>query len=290
MTLIDTTLDRERVDPERPTETYETLLTRVGKKSPKIPADLLVRLVLRAVPEPEWPVRLEAMDALLRRLEGIKRDELRIGARPAEGHALGAYSTRGRKSGLRPYNTILTGVAPIEGRCNCPDFLKNSLGACKHVLLALEHVYSRPRLLRQALKEKESLRAPAPIGLHWDPIRPLTGPGDWLERVTWHPSPSAGGAKTKTTSRSPRALAWFRKGDGDAFVLKKAFRDDPARRLSLSEDLLRALPTDRTSLREDPALRALLTGERERLRRIVKRKLRPAELNEAIKGLKRPLY
>src|SRR5690242_15090765 len=44
------------------TEAYQTLLTRVGRRSPKIPAEVLVRHVLRCVPPDEWPVRVEAMD------------------------------------------------------------------------------------------------------------------------------------------------------------------------------------------------------------------------------------
>ena len=63
-------------------EAFETLLARVGRKSPRIPADVLVRHVMRCVPPEEWPARVEAMDALLRRLESVKRDGLRIDARP----------------------------------------------------------------------------------------------------------------------------------------------------------------------------------------------------------------
>src|SRR6516225_8203352 len=113
-------------------EAYKELLQRVGRKSSKIPADVLVRHVLRLVPAEEWPVRVEAMDALLRRLEGIKRDELRIDTRPGEGQVLGTYTTRRRGAGARPYHTILSAVEPIEARCDCPDFVKNSLGICKH--------------------------------------------------------------------------------------------------------------------------------------------------------------
>src|SRR3954451_24152653 len=110
------------------TEAYQTLLARVGKKSPRIPAEALVRHVLRCVPPHEWPVRVEAMDALLRRLEGIKRDGLRISSRPEDGHVLGPYGTRRRNSGVRPYRTFMSGLEPIEARCDCPDFVKNSLG------------------------------------------------------------------------------------------------------------------------------------------------------------------
>jgi superfamily II DNA or RNA helicase len=267
------------------TEAYKTLLARVGKKSPTIPADVLVRHVLRCVPAQEWPVRVEAMDALFRRLESARRDGLRIEARPENGHPLGPYATRRRNSTVRPYATVLTGIDPVESRCDCPDFIKSSLGVCKHVLIVLEHLYSRPRLLRQALKDQEHLHALTPTGLTWDPVRPLTGLGDWLGRVAWFPSPGKKGL------RSARALQWFRPGTDGALVLKQSFPHDPPRRLALVEDLLKVLPTSTTpGLPPDPALRALLTREQRRLRQKVKRGLSPAEVRSAIKGLKRSLY
>jgi superfamily II DNA or RNA helicase len=266
------------------TEAYKTLLARVGKKSPKIPADVLVRHVLRCVPPQEWPVRVEAMDALLRRLESARRDGLRIEARPENSSPLGPYVTRRRKSAVRPYATVLTGIDPIESRCDCPDFIKNSLGACKHVLIVLEHLYSRPRLVRQALKDQEGLRAETPAGLTWDPFRPLTGPGDWLERVAWFPLLEQKGA------RAAQALKWFRPGRNGVLALKQAFAHDPPRRLALVEDLLKLLPSGSQGRARDPALRALLTREQKRLKQKVKQGLTPAELRSAIKGLKRPLY
>ncbi|HMB05434.1 MAG TPA: DEAD/DEAH box helicase [Isosphaeraceae bacterium] len=269
------------------TEAYRTLLARVGRKSPKIPADVLVRHVLGCVPPHEWPARLEAMDALLRRLESAKRDELRIDARPENGRLLGSYATRRRNSAVRPYCTVLSGIEPIEGRCDCPDFLKNSLGVCKHLLIVLEHLHSKPRLLRRALKEQGQVRVSIPTGLHWDPIRPLTGIGDWLERVVLFHRP---GAKATRAERWSQALKWFRPGDNGALVLKQSFLDEPPKRRTLVEALLGLLPSGARGIRHDPALRALLIGERERLRRGLKQALTPSELKAAIKGLKRPLY
>ena len=273
--------------PADQTEAYQTLLQRVGRKSLKIPADVLVRHVLRIVPPHEWPVRVEAMDALLRRLEAVKRDGLRIDTRPEDGHVLGAYATRRRNSGVRPYRTVVSGVDPIEARCDCPDFVKNSLGLCKHVLIVLEHLHARPKLLRQAHKEQEFLRDPVLYGLRWDPIRPLTGAGDWLDRVDWRPAMGTTGLRSR---RSPQTLKWFRPGKGGVLVLKQSFRESPARRLALVTDLLKLVPSGLPTLRQDPALESLLSVERDRLRRIVKRMLTPSEIATAFKGLKRTLY
>src|SRR5205823_6064615 len=98
------------------------------------------------------------------------------------------------------------GVTPIEARCDCPDFLKNSLGLCKHVMAVLERIYERPRLLQQAQSERmkhEDVQRP---GLRWDPIRPLVGLGDWLERVIWQPA-------DQPPPRREAMASWFRKGD-----------------------------------------------------------------------------
>jgi hypothetical protein len=285
--MIDALLEAEPNVAAEETEAYKSLLARVGRKSARIPAEVLVRHVLRAVPPQEWPVRVEAMDALLRRLEVLKRDELRIDSRPAEGAVLGAYTTRRRGSGARPYQTVLSAVEPIEARCDCPDFVKNSLGLCKHVMIVLENLYGKPRLLQQARKEQEFAPAAAASGLLWDPVRPLTGAGDWLERVEWAASSEATGARGERTAS---ARKWFRRGDNGVLVLKESFRNDPARRLALVDDLIKLLPASGRAGRHDPALTALLANERQRLKAAVKLALAPAERNSAFKGLKRTLY
>src|SRR5262249_15352991 len=133
--MIDSAI--EPLDTGQQTEAYRTLRDRVGRKSPAIPPDLLVRHAMSCVPEHEWTARVDAMDAILRRLESVRRDELRIEAKPSGGKVLGIYATRRLGSGARPYETVLLGVSPIEGRCDCPDFLRNSLKICKHLLAVL---------------------------------------------------------------------------------------------------------------------------------------------------------
>src|SRR4051812_25817205 len=93
------------VEPEvsvEESEAYRELMGRAFKKTGKVPAEALVRHVLACVPAEEWPVRVEAMDAVLRRIEAVRQDKLRIEARPAEGHLLGLYATRRPGSGARP--------------------------------------------------------------------------------------------------------------------------------------------------------------------------------------------
>ena len=77
MSVLTTAEPRVAIAPEE-TEAYHTLMARVGKRAGKIPPEVLVLHVLSCVPAHEWPTRVEAMDAVLRRLEAAKRDKLRL--------------------------------------------------------------------------------------------------------------------------------------------------------------------------------------------------------------------
>ena len=120
--MIETTM--ESTVPLDETEAFATLLGRIGRKATQIPAEVLVRHVLGIVPAHEWPVRVEAMEALLRRLESGHKDELRIEARPEEGKLLGLYATRrrGSESGpITPWSQASTrsgavAIAPTSSR------------------------------------------------------------------------------------------------------------------------------------------------------------------------------
>ena len=46
--------------PVEETEAYQELMTRAGRRTGNIPADLMVRHVLACVPPHEWPTRVEA--------------------------------------------------------------------------------------------------------------------------------------------------------------------------------------------------------------------------------------
>jgi len=273
--------------PVEETEAYQELMSRVGRRNGKVPSDVLVRHVLGCVPANEWPTRVEAMDAVLRRLESARKDNLRVESRPAEGRLLGIYTTRRPGSGSRPYRTALHGVDPIQGRCDCPDFVKNSLGVCKHILVVLEHLYKRPRLLQQARKEQEWSDPQLGNGLSWDPIRPLTGLGDWLERVVWRGDVEATKARS---ARVAEALKWFRASKNGSLSLKDSYWDKPARRVELVEDLLKVVTAGASESRHDPALRTLLESEQKRLKPLVEQALSSSEIREALKGLKRSLY
>lgn len=269
------------------TEVFQTLRDQVGRKSPIIPPEQLVQHVLAIVPVEEWPTRVAAMDAILRRLDSAHHEDLRIFSRPEGGRLLGTYQTRRKGSAVRPYHTVLVGVEPIAGRCDCPDYLKNSLGLCKHLCAVLEHVHAKPGRLAKALREQA---APAAVlsGLSWNPIRPLTGLGDWLERIAWHgPIPTG---KSAVAERRTKLLRRFRKADGDVLAPAWAYSDKPAKRLALVEGMLDLIAPTQQANSPDPAVLALLTIERDRLATVARQAPKTSEIRAALKQLKRPLY
>lgn len=109
-----------------------------------MPAERIVRHVLSVTPDGDWAVWRDALDAVLRRCASVHADEIRIVERP-RGRLLGLYKTRRRGSRARPYRTLLRQVEPIDGSCECADFLRNSLGLCKHLVAVLDDVASKRR-------------------------------------------------------------------------------------------------------------------------------------------------
>ena len=58
-------------------EAYQILLSRAHRKTGAIPAELLVRHVLSTTAEADWPVKREALEALLRRMSSARPTALR---------------------------------------------------------------------------------------------------------------------------------------------------------------------------------------------------------------------
>ncbi|WP_165069435.1 DEAD/DEAH box helicase [Paludisphaera rhizosphaerae] len=275
---------REAAEIDRALEAFQTLRGQVGAKSKPIPADLLASHVMTVVPVEEWPVRVDALDAVLRRLDSARKEDLRIKSRPEGGKILGLYATARKGANVRPYQTMLLGVDPIVGRCDCPDYLKNSLGLCKHVLAVLLHVYARPRHLEKARKEQAERAASE--GLTWDAIRPLVGSGDRLDGIGFE-----NGGKLPRHSQGKGDVRYLFKEDGDKkAVLRNTHHDAPEKRLELVEALLKAVPAKPDASRFDPALLAVLTREKSRLRRVVDAGVWPSELKTAFNILPRTLY
>ena len=230
----------------------EAELISVARRAAGPLAEGLARHVMTLYPDAGWAVQEAAMAALLRRLASAQSEGLAIQARPPGGHRLGAYTTRrrGRGQGARPYLTVLHGVAPMAGSCDCPDYVRASLGLCKHLLTVLVDLARGARKWGRAEQEQGAL-ALGP--LTWDPVRPLTGLGDRLSGLRWSGPERARGAEGK-------AAVWFEGGAPAGLealstkrrlALVQALRPvarGAGRRASLQPGLLRVLDEEEARL------------------------------------------
>jgi hypothetical protein len=275
-----TASDTPLSEPTAPNEAFHALLLLAERHTGRIPPDLLVRHVLSVTAKAGWPVQRAALEAVLRRVAAAKQDGLAVAAAPPGG--LGSFTTRRKGSHERPYRTVLEHLEPLRACCNCRDFTRNSLGLCKHVLTILpESLASR----RKPATNRKQPQAPRVPRLTWDPVRPLIGTGDWMERVRL-----IGSGDGARGSAEPLALnGRFRRETGGVYALKATYADDPERRLALAEALLGAAGRPR-HLAADASLVALLKQEKERWVSVVRRRPEHAAVKQALRTLKRPLY
>jgi hypothetical protein len=257
------------VIPDNPdSEAYATLLARADRRTGALPPEMVVRHVLSVTRDGDWPVKRDALEAVVRRLDSAHTDDVRIVARPRRGRVVGLYATRRRGSRARPYRTLLRGIDPLDASCECPDFLRSSLGLCKHLVAVLETVAgTRSGLL--------AARASLPNGgpLRWDPVRPLTGTGDWLARVRW-----VGGIPSRALGR------WIHRTRGSAWAVKVP--ESSVQRLALVDRLLGTLGDGD----DEPALHALLEADRRRLTREIEDTRAVRRMRDALRSLKHRLY
>ena len=187
-------------------EARSELLDMAHGKTGAVSPEVLVDQVMAVTADGDWPVQREAMRAVLRRCAFAKRDGLRVTARPPGGRPLGIYRTAREGKSTRPYRTLIAGVQPIGASCDCPDFLRNSLGLCKHALVVLERplrASARCCAGRRSCRE----RAPSSRSRRFSGIRS----GRSAARgIGWNVSPftrERGTAGTRTGFRRPRAAS-----------------------------------------------------------------------------------
>jgi hypothetical protein len=178
------------------TEARDALLEIARRKSGRLPAALLVEQALRVAAEADFWSQRAALEALLRRVGFAQRDGLTIADRPGRGAALGRYvltsnTTSKARGGPRPYQIRLYALEPLELSCDCADFVRSSLGVCKHLLVVLEDLATSPQRWRAALDEANHLARPA---LGWDPVRSWTGAGDRLAGLRFRTGTAASSA------------------------------------------------------------------------------------------------
>jgi superfamily II DNA or RNA helicase len=247
-------------------------------KTAAIPPEVVARHVLALHPDADWPVWHGAMEAVLRRCGFGKRDQLLVSQRPANRQPFGIYQTRRKRSAPRPYTTLITGIEPIRASCNCADFVRNSLGLCKHSLTIVSEIFKRPRVTAKALGLQTAAIRPV---LTWDPVRPLAGDGDWLARVELHTN-----GVGVTDRVLQRALRHFLSDNGTS-KLRSSHPSDIEKRFALVDDIGALLAAEKAA---DPALSALLDAEHRRLRQLRDGRLGPAEIRAAIGSMKKMPY
>ena len=268
------------------TEAYRTLLDLAYKKTGAIPPELLARHVLAIYDGSDWPVRRAAMEAALRRSEFARKDGLRVATRPAGRQPFGIYTTRRSREQARPYRTLLACVQPLKGSCDCPDFLRSSLGLCKHLLTVVDALAARPRKLEKALSSTP--HADGAWKLTWDPVRPLSGRGDWLERVRLLPGD---GEKLPAKDSLRRAKKWFGPERQHGWRIAESYEHDPRRRLRLVEDLAAFIRSAKSDCPcSEPALDALLHQDRRDLARRVADRQKHRALTRSLASFKGTLY
>ena len=251
--------------PEADAEARRELEAMAKKRFGAIPAALVARHVLEVTRGGDFPLRRAALEALQRRQAAAARDALRVVHAPGRS-AAGLY-TIAAKANRRPYRTLLVSAAGLSGSCDCRDFVRNGLGLCKHLLVALDHVHRKAGGILPP-------SPPATRRLVWDPVRPLLGKDDALARIRWlGPLPP------------PRL----------AHALESTHLRNDERRRALVGDLLRLAretsePSRERPLPSDPALVPLLTEEAERLDRLLSLAPLGRRLGEGLRGLKHRLF
>jgi superfamily II DNA or RNA helicase len=219
----------------------------------RIAPERIARHVLQSQAGADWPVLKAGFDALARRYGFAQRDALHVAERPASGvfgsyrtsgqtRAASSSSSKGASGHTRPYETALYRLDPLIMSCGCPDFVRSSLGLCKHGLVVLQLLDQGGELAQQPTAVSEA--APE---LRWEYAQPLFGPFDRLLRL-----------RCDAAAVSGSAAALFSAGKLPVHALQTL----PAR-AELIAQLERALGS--AQLRAEPAVHTLLAEERTRV-------------------------
>jgi len=268
-------------------EAFEELRSRASGKLGKLPADLIATHVLSVTAGADWPVHRAALEAIVRRYSFAHRDALTVSSRPHGRIGLGFYETRRKSDRRRPYRTLLAAVNPLVGSCSCKDIQKGGLGLCKHLLVVLEDLINKPSKWKRATAAGVEYAKRTPR-LVWDPVRPLTGEGDWLDRVAWRPGP------VDNDDEIPHVVShWFVPRPDGAWVMENGAPLHPPTRLQLVENLRHFLAhkkAGRFTIGHDPALEPLIDREIRRLKRRLDGDVLRKGLKVPLETIKRPLY
>ena len=264
------------MDPRR------ELVEKAADKVKEIPVEWLTEHLLSLYPHDEWPLLREGMRAILHRHVSAMAGEFKVVDAPADWTPFGTY-TLAQKGKTRPCRVTLSGIGPIRASCGCSDFIRNSLGLCRHILALLAHLCRRPGM-QAKLADNEGALAAAPLA--WLPCKPLWGEGDWLAQVRW--------TKPEFTTDAEKRLAGYFDDPGpEGRRLRKLFAGNSQERLALVAGLAgfqRWVRKNRPPEAFDPALSPLLARELKLLRIRATNRGRRRDLLDQLGGMKLALY
>lgn len=264
-------------------ETREYLANMFHRHGSKSLQAFLVEHVLQITEHTDWPTRRAAAEAIIRRLSFVKRDSLKILTSPSQKKLLpGEYKIGVAKNRVRPYRTIIQSCSPYRGSCDCPDFLKNSLGLCKHLLTIL-----RDNILFESTPTPKDFPNLPEGHLWWDPVRPYKGKGDVLGQIRMSPLSSS---NRKVTVSAWNARKWFISSHDGSLKLKELFHDDPKRRSAMIQEIQRVLSVKNKGELLDSALVSILQTEDAKLQQRIQAEKGISSLASHIKSIKRKLY
>jgi superfamily II DNA or RNA helicase len=284
---------------ERQPEAFAVLTAEARRHATGVPPEFLARHALAITAGTDFTVAEAALEALVRRATAVERDRLVVLRRPTRGRrgpARGAYRVGRKGQRERAYDVWLESLAPLSGSCACADYGKAGLGLCKHLFAVIAPLVASP-----AGRAGAKARPPADVAgttttapperehgpwLRWDPVRPFTGPGDWLDRVGWQPRASSPGG-----SATARVVALFTAAPeaGGSGLRRLALpAGDRAARRTAVETLL-AWIERRDPGAAEPALAPLLRAERDQLAR-TDAAVAPREVTRHLAGLKHKLF
>jgi len=207
-------MDGTAQQPDDHAEACQVLTGLARGRFGRILPDRIAAHVVAVAQGASWAVQRAALDALARRYASGARDGLVVLKRPAASHGLGAYRTGptgpSTRIGARPYLTTLLSATPLRMSCGCADFVRGSLGLCKHGLVVLEALERAGTLRASPRKGRVGAVARDKARLGWDFAQPLVGPADRLSRLRLE---AAGRGK---------ALAGFRDGSPLPKLLRNA--------------------------------------------------------------------
>jgi superfamily II DNA or RNA helicase len=265
--------------PMDDTEAQQTLVQMAGRRTLPIPAGLIASHVLALPGRWDWPVRRAAFEAVLRRLASVRAQGITVAQGPARS-PWGRYRLeRADADGTLPYDVRLSSLVPVRGSCDCADFLRGSLGLCKHLLAILAHLADKPRGFKAILDASRTADARHST-LLWDATLSAPGPLDPLQ-------PLALVTSAGEPIPAPVARLFHRAGAGPR-SLRTTHAGDPAARLRLVRSIEDRARTARVTL--DPAARAVLAEERVRLERVLRLQAAGPRLQRALGRAKRRLY